>query len=629
MEERLTNEIKSKIEALLKDKKQCEEELKKFEGVLGNSSEKRELENDLNSIQKELKEANKEMKNVETLFKSKEKYEKVINKQDKLLAEKSNYEKILKELSGKYNVKDGKMQKTQEQVECENDLSKINSELKKLEEIKKELSKIDKNISTLMNKYKVKEKIEREKTEKTEKLEDEESIEDILMEAYEKGAKETMERHNDILEAIEIQKEVEKEFAKQPPAVIPPRDSEKQPPAVIPPKAPEKQKPQFIFDRKAHLYILIDEEGKAKGVNVFKKNEAGKYENTLNDEFVRTAKKSLEARGLTRKQIKSVDMNLLKAMMNLGRKDLYDNYIEGIKNGTDLKFDLIYLMGKGKDDDISKKDIKSILNVAKRQEKLGMAIVKEDKKEKRRFRLRDIPKRVKAALAVLGLGTGLLLAANSQETKIPENPKEITTEDTHDALENKKQEQKETNKNNQRKSDEDRTNIDNKEDTEKDTVKNFKDSYKVDQKEEEKDTNSKPENEDKSKTAQTTQNTNVQPTSQTQSSNDSVKNEIEGKIKLEDKVEFIGGEEYTFQKDSGELQPSKEREESKEDMSIDREQHIFEDIIMNEPAPKYNEDLQESLMEEYEQGAKEAMERHQEVEEAIEIQRDIEEEEER
>jgi len=149
------------------------------------------------------------------------------------------------------------------------------------------------------------------------------------------------------------------------------------------------------------------------------------------------------------------------------------------------------------------------------------------------------------------------------------------------------------------------------------------------EKEEEKDTNSKPENEDKSKTAQTTQNTNVQPTSQTQSSNDSVKNEIEGKIKLEDKVEFIGGEEYTFQKDSGELQPSKEREESKEDMSIDREQHIFEDIIMNEPAPKYNEDLQESLMEEYEQGAKEAMERHQEVEEAIEIQRDIEEEEER
>ena len=626
MEERLTNEIKSKIEALLKDKKQCEEELKKFEGVLGNSSEKRELENDLNSIQKELKEANKEMKNVETLFKSKEKYEKVINKQDKLLAEKSNYEKILKELSGKYNVKDGKMQKTQEQVECENDLSKINSELKKLEGIKKELSKIDKNISTLMNKYKVKEKIEREETEK---LEDEESIEDILMEAYEKGAKETMERHNDILEAIEIQNDVEKEFAKQPPAVVPPRDSEKQPPAVIPPKAPEKQKPQFIFDRKAHLYILIDEEGKAKGVNVFKKNEAGKYENTLNDEFVRTAKKSLEARGLTRKQIKSVDMNLLKAMMNLGRKDLYDNYIEGIKNGTDLKFDLIYLMGKGKDDDISKKDIKSILNVAKRQEKLGMAIVKEDKKEKRRFRLRDIPKRVKAALAVLGLGTGLLLAANSQETKIPENPKEITTEDTHDALENKKQEQKETNKNNQRKSDEDRTNIDNKEDTEKDTVKNFKDSYKVDQKEEEKDTNSKPENEDKSKTAQTTQNTNVQPTSQTQSSNDSVKNEIEGKIKLEDKVEFIGGEEYTFQKDSGELQPSKEREESKEDMSIDREQHIFEDIIMNEPDPKYNEDLQESLMEEYEQGAKEAMERHQEVEEAIEIQRDIEEEEER
>lgn len=626
MEERLTNEIKSKIEALLKDKKQCEEELKKFEGVLGNSSEKRELENDLNSIQKELKEANKEMKNVETLFKSKEKYEKVINKQDKLLAEKSNYEKILKELSGKYNVKDGKMQKTQEQVECENDLSKINSELKKLEGIKKELSKIDKNISTLMNKYKVKEKIEREETEK---LEDEESIEDILMEAYEKGAKETMERHNDILEAIEIQNDVEKEFAKQPPAVVPPRDSEKQPPAVIPPKAPEKQKPQFIFDRKAHLYILIDEEGKAKGVNVFKKNEAGKYENTLNDEFVRTAKKSLEARGLTRKQIKSVDMNLLKAMMNLGRKDLYDNYIEGIKNGTDLKFDLIYLMGKGKDDDISKKDIKSILNVAKRQEKLGMAIVKEDKKEKRRFRLRDIPKRVKAALAVLGLGTGLLLAANSQETKIPENPKEITTEDTHDALENKKQEQKETNKNNQRKSDEDRTNIDNKEDTEKDTVKNFKDSYKADQKEEEKDTNSKPENEDKSKTAQTTQNTNVQPTSQTQSSNDSVKNEIEGKIKLEDKMEFIGGEEYTFQKDSGELQPSKEREESKEDMSIDREQHIFEDIIMNEPDPKYNEDLQESLMEEYEQGAKEAMERHQEVEEAIEIQRDIEEEEER
>lgn len=617
MEERLTNEIKNKIETLLKDEKQCKEELKKFEGVLGNPSEEAELENDLNSIQKELKEANKEMKNVETLFKNKEKYEKVLNKQDKLLAEKANYEKILKELSGKYTIKDGKMEKTQEQIECENDLSKINGELKKLEGIKKELNKIDKNISTLMAKYKVKEKMERE--EKTEESENEESIEDILMDAYEKSVKEAMERHKEVEEEIEIQREIEEEPTKQPPAVVPPRNSEKQPPAVIPPKAPEKQKPQFIFDRKAHLYILIDEYGRAKGVNVFKKNEAGKYENTLNDEFIRTAKKSLEAKGLTKTQIKSVDMNLLKTMSSLGRGDLYESYIEGIKNGKDLKFDLIYLMGKGKEDDISKKDIKSILNVVRRQEKLGIATLKEDKKEKHKFRFRDIPKRIKAALAVIGLGTGMLLAANSQETKIPENPKEITTEDTHDALENKKQEQKAPSKdviNNQKKAYEERknaenNNLENKEETEKDTVKDFKDSYKVDQKEEQKDTN-----------------TNEQPASQAQPSNNDIKVEVEGKIGLEDRAEYIGDEEYTFQKDSGELQPSK-KDELENDFSKDRERHVFEDIIMREPDPKYNEELQESLMEEYEQGAKEAMERQQDVEEAMEIQREVEEEEER
>lgn len=604
MEERLTNEIKSKIETLLKDEKQCKEELKKFEGVIGNSSEKTELENDLNSIQKELKESNKEMRDVENLFKNKEKYEKILNKQDKLLAEKSNYEKVLKELSGKYNIKDGKMEKTQEQIECENDLSKINGELKKLEGIKKELNKIDKNISALMTKYKVKEKMERE--EKTEESENEESIEDILMDAYEKSAKEAMERQKEVEEEIEIQREIEEETKKQLPAVVPPRNS-------------EKQKPRFIFDRKAHLYILIDEDGKAKGVNVFKKNEAGKYESTLTDEFIRTAKKSLEAKGLTKKQIKSVDMNLLKTMSSLGRGDLYESYIEGIKNGKDLKFDLIYLMGKGKEDNINKKDIKSILNVARRQEKLGIATLKEDKKEKHKFRLRDIPKRIKAALAVIGLGTGMLLVANSQETKVPENPKEITTEDTHDALENKKQEQETTNKdliNNQKKAYEERknaenNNLENKEETEKDTVKDFKDSYKVDQNEQQKDTN-----------------TNEQPANQAQPSNNDIKVEVEGKIGLENRAEYIGDEEYTFQKDSGELQPSK-KDELEEDFSKDRERHVFEDIIMREPDPKYNEELQESLMEEYEQGAKEAMERQQDVEEAMEIQREVEEEEER
>lgn len=156
MKEKILSAIENKIKNLARDREQAKEALQNIK-VVGQSIEKNEIEDDLKKIETEMKNAHREMKYVQKLFEVKEKYENVLSKQSKLLEEKSKYEKILSDLSGKYSITDGKLGKTQEQKECENDLAKINAELKSIEFIENELNRTNRKIKTFMDKYKIKE----------------------------------------------------------------------------------------------------------------------------------------------------------------------------------------------------------------------------------------------------------------------------------------------------------------------------------------------------------------------------------------------------------------------------------------------------------------------------------------
>ncbi len=168
MEEKILKAIESKIENLTRDEEQCKEVLQNNKVVMGKILEKNEMENDLSKIQSEKNEAQNEIKYVQELFQTKEENEKILSQKDKLLEEKANYEKILTNLSRKYSITEGKIEKTQEQKECENDLSKINDELEKMNEIDKELNKTNDEIKIFMEKYKIKEEPKKEEPKKEE-----------------------------------------------------------------------------------------------------------------------------------------------------------------------------------------------------------------------------------------------------------------------------------------------------------------------------------------------------------------------------------------------------------------------------------------------------------------------------
>ncbi len=168
MEEKILKAIESKIENLTRDEEQCKEVLQNNKVVMGKTLEKNEMENDLSKIQSEKNEAQNEIKYVQELFQTKEENEKILSQKDKLLEEKANYEKILANLSRKYSITEGKIEKTQEQKECENDLSKINDELEKMNEIDKELNKTNDEIKIFMEKYKIKEEPKKEEPKKEE-----------------------------------------------------------------------------------------------------------------------------------------------------------------------------------------------------------------------------------------------------------------------------------------------------------------------------------------------------------------------------------------------------------------------------------------------------------------------------
>lgn len=204
----------------------------------------------------------------------------------------------------------------------------------------------------------------------------------------------------------------------------------------------EKQRPQFIFDEKTHLYTYIDERGKAHEYDYFEKGENGEYKSTLTDTFVKTAIESLKARGLSRKQIKTVDMFLLKTLIDTGRDDLYENYLQSIKDGKKTKFDLKYLFTKEieKDEKIDKKDFNKILNSARKQEKQGIATIVKEKKKNRLFKERNDAKtsgarswgkRIRAAFLTLGFGTTLFAGAKYLN---PSNEEKTVTEDTKENL---------------------------------------------------------------------------------------------------------------------------------------------------------------------------------------------------
>ena len=208
----------------------------------------------------------------------------------------------------------------------------------------------------------------------------------------------------------------------------------------------EKQRPEFIFDEKTHLYKYIDERGKTYEYDYFKKEENGKYKSKLTDTFVKTADDSLKAKGLSKRQIKTLDKFLLRALMESGRDDLYEDYIQSIKDGKEPKFNLKYVTTKEieKEEKIDKKDLNKIINSAKKQEKLGIATIVKEKKKNKLFKGRDktkvsgtrsLGKRIRAALLTLGFGATIFAGAKYLN---PANENEITKEESNGTLENNK-----------------------------------------------------------------------------------------------------------------------------------------------------------------------------------------------
>ncbi len=144
----------------------------------------------------------------------------------------------------------------------------------------------------------------------------------------------------------------------------------------------QKQRPKIKFDAKTHTYTYIDERGKTTEIDgLFEKDENGKYKSILSEENIKSTINVAKERGLTRRQIKAIDVNII---MVLGRMnpDLRNNYFESIKEGKEADFDIEYDIrqkGVDKENKINRKSLKSIKKSAMRQKFKGMATVIKDK----------------------------------------------------------------------------------------------------------------------------------------------------------------------------------------------------------------------------------------------------------
>lgn len=109
----------------------------------------------INKLQEELKEV--EIEKLSKLEERKSELEEILKKKESLNKDKEQLEQALYEMSEEKEIQDGKIVKTQEQVEYENDLEKINEELDSLKVYEDELNGINAETGEISKKYNIKE----------------------------------------------------------------------------------------------------------------------------------------------------------------------------------------------------------------------------------------------------------------------------------------------------------------------------------------------------------------------------------------------------------------------------------------------------------------------------------------
>lgn len=148
-----------------------------------------------------------------------------------------------------------------------------------------------------------------------------------------------------------------------------------------------KNRPKLEFFVNTGYWLYVDENGDSFTVDLYDKDEKGRFKSCIKDEHVEEVKLYIMKEfDLTEYQVEDVDMQLWRVLIETDNLDLRDKYIQAIKDGnkTDKGFDLTYnLQTKGKKAErrkIDRKSKKQQIKNAKRHEKLGLAKVARDKK---------------------------------------------------------------------------------------------------------------------------------------------------------------------------------------------------------------------------------------------------------
>lgn len=110
----------------------------------------------IHKLQEELKEV--EIEKLSNLEERKTEIEEILKKKESLSKDKEQLEQAIYEMNGENEIQDGKLTKSQEQIEYEKDLEKVNDELNLLEPYDNELSGINNEIGKIKEKYNINEK---------------------------------------------------------------------------------------------------------------------------------------------------------------------------------------------------------------------------------------------------------------------------------------------------------------------------------------------------------------------------------------------------------------------------------------------------------------------------------------
>lgn len=401
----------------------------------------------------------------------------------------------------------------------------------------------------------------------------------------------------------------------------------------------ERQKIEVKFDAKNHNYTYVDARGKETKIdNLFEKQVNGKYKSILTEENIKSIKQFAKNKGLNRRQIKAIDNNIV---MVLGRTNpkLIDNYLEAIKEGKEAEFDIKYdLRQKGveKENKIDRKTLRTIRKSALKQKAKGLATVIRDKSK---------------ALVFGIFGTmGLTIAGG------------VGTKTTYDAL--KSPEVENNQENNDEKANQKTDNTrENDQKSNEDAAKSFKENLKVkeDKDKEETKKSEKKEDKEEEKVKVVVDNPENSP-EQTSEDQKIVDEAMKGYYSKKDnnKQEDTSKQhnnssekkgDNTQEKDEVIIVDDKEKEDGeviivddkeKDKSSFTEPQKIEVIVKFKDGSPKtgridretinhdnINDDLEDYFYEEYEKAVKEAQQRHKDVIEAIEEQREIDEEDER